>query len=49
MQGTPLKACVNNRGGSAGTPPVVEIYRGGTFLKRSDSRNEYSDYCVTYP
>ena len=45
----PVKACVNNKGGSAGIPPVVGIYRGGTFLKRSDARDEYGDYCVFYP
>ncbi|MEI7857527.1 MAG: hypothetical protein WCH85_08500 [Methanomicrobiales archaeon] len=45
----PVKACVRSKGESAGTPPVVEIYRGGTFLKRSDSKNEYNNYCVTYP
>ena len=45
----PVEACVNSKGGSAGTPPFVEIYRGGTFLKRSDAKNDYGYYCVTYP
>jgi hypothetical protein len=45
----PVKACVLSREGSAGTAPVVEIYRGETFLKRSGSKNDYGDYCVTYP
>ncbi len=45
----PVNACVNSKGVSAGTPPVVEIYRDGTFLKRSDAKDEYGDYCVTYP
>ena len=45
----PVKACVHSRGGSSGTPPVVEIYRGVTFLKRSGSGNDYGDYCVAYP
>ena len=45
----PVEACVNSKGGTAGTPAVVEIYRGETFLKRSGSKNDYTDYCVACP
>lgn len=45
----PVKACVDSSGGSAGIPPGVGIYRGGTFLKRSDAKNDLGYYCVTYP
>jgi hypothetical protein len=47
----PVKACVRSISDTAGgTPPVVELYSGNTFLKRSNNtKNTYNEYCVTYP
>lgn len=49
---SPVEACVESKAGAGVTPPpVVELYRGNTFLKRSgDTKNTiYNMYCVTYP
>ena len=47
----PVEACVSSIGDMAGgTPPVVELYRRDTFLKRSgNTKNTYNEYCVTFP
>jgi hypothetical protein len=47
----PVEACVRSIDDWAGgTPPVVELYSGNTFLKRSgNTKNTYNEYCLTYP